>query len=104
MGLRWIQREISSFGGDKDRVTIMGHSAGGIAADLLSLSPETVGLFHQLISMSGPAGMGILGPGNLLQHPHRGSLHQTSAFFVNTVLYGDFATFFSNLLAIEFDI
>uniref|UniRef100_A0A914WFF2 Carboxylic ester hydrolase n=1 Tax=Plectus sambesii TaxID=2011161 RepID=A0A914WFF2_9BILA len=53
--LQWTQREIHNFGGDKNRVSIMGHSSGGHATDLLSLSPKTKGLFHQVIPMSGPA-------------------------------------------------
>uniref|UniRef100_A0A914WE99 Carboxylic ester hydrolase n=1 Tax=Plectus sambesii TaxID=2011161 RepID=A0A914WE99_9BILA len=57
LGLQWTQREIHNFGGDKNRVSIMGHSSGGHATDLLSLSPKTKGLFHQVIPMSGPAGM-----------------------------------------------
>uniref|UniRef100_A0A914WGX5 Carboxylesterase type B domain-containing protein n=1 Tax=Plectus sambesii TaxID=2011161 RepID=A0A914WGX5_9BILA len=56
-GLRWTQREIGNFGGDKGKVTLMGHSNGAVAADMISISPKTGGLFHQVILMSGPAGM-----------------------------------------------
>ncbi|GMR40977.1 hypothetical protein PMAYCL1PPCAC_11172, partial [Pristionchus mayeri] len=34
--LRWTANEIANFGGDPDRVTIFGHSAGAIIADALS--------------------------------------------------------------------
>jgi carboxylesterase type B len=62
-GLRWTQREIGAFGGDKSKVSIMGHSSGSAAIDLISLSPKTGGLFNQVIPMSGPAGMSTLRTG-----------------------------------------
>uniref|UniRef100_A0A914VCT4 Carboxylesterase type B domain-containing protein n=1 Tax=Plectus sambesii TaxID=2011161 RepID=A0A914VCT4_9BILA len=62
LGLQWTQREIHSFGGDKSRVSIMGHSSGASATDLISLSPKTDGLFHQVIPMSGSASITNLHP------------------------------------------
>uniref|UniRef100_A0A914WDR9 Carboxylic ester hydrolase n=1 Tax=Plectus sambesii TaxID=2011161 RepID=A0A914WDR9_9BILA len=53
VGLQWTQREIHNFGGDKSRVSIMGHSSGAEASDLLAISPKTDGLFHQIIPLSG---------------------------------------------------
>lgn len=42
--LRWIKRNIQSFGGNNDDITIMGHDAGAISASLLLLAPhETQG-------------------------------------------------------------
>jgi carboxylesterase type B len=63
LGLQWAQREIATFGGDKNRVSIMGHSSGAQAVDQLSLSPKTAGLFQQIVIMSGPAGMAELSRG-----------------------------------------
>ncbi|GBP64398.1 Esterase FE4 [Eumeta japonica] len=54
VALRWIQRNIRAFGGDPDSVTISGYSAGGISVGLHMLSPMSRGLFHRVISMSGP--------------------------------------------------
>jgi para-nitrobenzyl esterase len=56
--LEWIQRNIDAFGGDGERVTIFGESAGGIAVSMLCASPLAKGLFHGAISQSG----GSFGP------------------------------------------
>ncbi|PSB16076.1 carboxylesterase [filamentous cyanobacterium CCP2] len=51
--LQWVQRNISALGGDPDRVTIMGESAGGISVMHHLTSPASQGLFHQAIVLSG---------------------------------------------------
>ncbi|CDW54536.1 carboxylesterase [Trichuris trichiura] len=53
--MKWIKREINAFGGDSSRVTLMGHSSGGSAVSLLTLSPKTENLMEQAIVMSGSA-------------------------------------------------
>ncbi len=52
-GLRWVKMNIARFGGDPGNVTIFGHSAGGMAVNMLAASPVTKGLFHRAICMSG---------------------------------------------------
>lgn len=52
-GLRWVQSNIEFFGGDPDKVTIFGESAGGKNIIALMLSPEAEGLFHGAIVQSG---------------------------------------------------
>ena len=50
--LRWVQRNIASFNGDANNVTIIGESAGGSAVVSLMSSPEAKGLFHKAWAMS----------------------------------------------------
>ena len=52
-GLKWVKMNIARFGGDPAKVTIFGHSAGGMAVNMLAASPATKGLFHGAICMSG---------------------------------------------------
>ena len=52
-GLKWVKENISAFGGDPDKVTIMGESAGAIAVSMLCSSPLAKGLFRGAISESG---------------------------------------------------
>lgn len=51
--LRWIQANISAFGGDKHNVTVMGESAGALSTMYLMASPAARGLFHKAILQSG---------------------------------------------------
>ena len=54
--LQWIKRNIAAFGGDPDRVTIAGNSAGGSSVAALTVSPLAKGLFQRGIAQSGVAG------------------------------------------------
>jgi para-nitrobenzyl esterase len=53
--LRWVHNNVASFGGNPDRITIYGQSAGAKAIGDLLGSPMTRGLFAQAISSSGGA-------------------------------------------------
>uniref|UniRef100_A0A8C2N418 Carboxylic ester hydrolase n=1 Tax=Cricetulus griseus TaxID=10029 RepID=A0A8C2N418_CRIGR len=53
--LRWVQQNIAHFGGNPDRVTIFGESAGGTSVSSHVVSPMSQGLFHGAIMESGVA-------------------------------------------------
>jgi para-nitrobenzyl esterase len=53
--LGWVHREIAAFGGDPDRVTVMGESAGAVSIAALLAAPVARGLFQQAILQSGAA-------------------------------------------------
>ena len=51
--LKWVRRNIASFGGDPSRVTIFGESAGGQSVYAHLASPLAAGLFRGAIAESG---------------------------------------------------
>lgn len=50
--LQWVKRNIRTFGGNPDNVTIFGQSAGANSVDALMVTPPARGLFRQAIAES----------------------------------------------------
>jgi len=59
--LRWVKRNIAAFGGDPDKVTLAGESAGGESVLVLAGSPMAKGLFRRAIVESGEGRAEMLG-------------------------------------------
>jgi len=56
LALQWVRDNIGAFGGDPDRVTAFGQSAGADSIFSLMLCEQTTGLFQRVIMQSAPLG------------------------------------------------
>ncbi|XP_067630035.1 juvenile hormone esterase-like [Eurosta solidaginis] len=72
LALLWIKRNIVEFGGDPEKITLFGQSAGAVSAHLHVLSKQSEGLFRSIIAMSGTANV----PFSITENP----LQQTRTF------------------------
>ncbi|XP_077297608.1 juvenile hormone esterase-like isoform X2 [Arctopsyche grandis] len=53
LALRWVQKNIHTFGGDPQNVTLIGASAGAVSVHYHLMSPMSRGLFSKAIMQSG---------------------------------------------------
>lgn len=52
--LRWVHESVAAFGGDPDRITLFGQSAGAISIGALLAAPQAQGLVRRAVLQSGP--------------------------------------------------
>ena len=57
--LEWVNKNISAFGGDSSKITIMGQSAGAMSVQQICTSPLSEGMFRGAIMSSG-CGLGAM--------------------------------------------
>lgn len=52
-GLHWLRENLPAFGGDPERVTLMGHGTGAALVNYIAVSPVAKELLHRVILLSG---------------------------------------------------
>lgn len=52
LAMKWVQTNIGIFGGDSNRVTLFGESAGGVSVTLHYIAPSSQALFSRMIAQS----------------------------------------------------
>lgn len=57
LALEWVHDNIAEFGGDPDKITLFGESAGAMSVGLHLISPESQPLFNAAIMESNPYGI-----------------------------------------------
>ncbi|KAI0631086.1 carboxylesterase from carbohydrate esterase [Trametes polyzona] len=60
--LDWVREHIAAFGGDKDRITIFGQSAGATSVRVLMGSPKAIGKYAAALPMSTLGGANVAAP------------------------------------------
>jgi len=86
-GLKWVQHNIEKFGGDANKVTIFGESAGGWNVMALMASPLAKNLFHGAIAQSG--GLDIEPIARAEHYKDEGGHQHSSREFINQLLIAE---------------
>ena len=69
--LQWLKENAAAFGGDPDRITIFGESAGGGSCSALTIMPQAKGLFKRAIIQSGSSGYLLRTKEKTLEHTRK---------------------------------
>ncbi len=98
--LRWVRDNIAAFGGDPDRVTIFGESAGGQNVLVLLTAPAAQGLFQRAIAQSGGSWHSTVAEAeNLVSAPEPGDPHSSGEILLRLLVAEGHATDRTSALA-----
>jgi len=87
MAIKWVNQNIGAFGGDPNKVTIFGESAGSASTLFQGLYPGNEGFFRRIISQSGtPAGSWAIKPDPLSDTKNLASLVDCAVDDVDTMV------------------
>lgn len=81
LALKWVNKNIERFGGDRTQITIFGQSAGGSSANFHVISPASRRLFQRAIVSSGS----VLNPWAFTDQNHINVLYNLAAAVYNPV-------------------
>lgn len=96
VALDWVRANIAAFGGDADRITISGQSAGAVSTRVLMASEKSRGKFAAALSMSNPSGF------NWVQmFANWNTLQQSLDLFTTPILNATGCSGLSNAQALE---
>lgn len=51
-GLHWLRENLPAFGGDPERVTLMGHGTGAALVNFIAVSPVAKGIVYYIQNVS----------------------------------------------------
>ncbi|WP_066265515.1 carboxylesterase/lipase family protein [Hydrogenophaga palleronii] len=90
--LKFVQQNMGSFGGNKDNVTLMGHSAGATNIWALMASPSAAGLFHKIVPLSGGISLASNLPANTIPSLTPATTAQGNGLLAGLVIAAGLAT------------
>lgn len=82
--LEWVNKYIKYFGGDPERVTLFGESAGALGTHIVLGVPKAKGLFHRAIMQSSPDG--YPSGGKFTEYPNYDTVEHNYETTTKTVL------------------
>ncbi|KAM3960292.1 esterase FE4 [Aphomia sociella] len=106
LALKWLNTNIIKFGGNPDKITLMGYDGGAVLVDILLHSPKAKGLFHGAILQSGTLwnSMNLVGNVKKRAQDYLKELDDQASFTISSYLLDRLRTFSTIDLAVAEEI